>query len=119
MGWIGGLAGNWHTVIQATNPAHLSFNKSIVFGVTACSRSKLAEVLLSTPASVLLLDLSCWPPATPHPTLFIPPCRAKKQLTNTLARSWNGAVGAEMCFLALNGRFLPRKGWASHGGDQG
>eukprot|EP00983_Pelagomonas_calceolata_P004932 161795-Pelagomonas_calceolata.AAC.4 len=63
--------------------------------------------------------LSCCPPAAPQPTMSTTPCRTKNQLNNALFGAlWNGAAGAEICFNAVNGRFLLRKGWASHGGLQ-
>eukprot|EP00983_Pelagomonas_calceolata_P110727 1159706-Pelagomonas_calceolata.AAC.6 len=42
------------------------------------------------------LCCSCCLPAAPDPTLLTPPCRTKKQLSNTLLRSGNGAGGAQI-----------------------
>eukprot|EP00983_Pelagomonas_calceolata_P066830 1149232-Pelagomonas_calceolata.AAC.3 len=42
--------------------------------------------------------------------------RALKQ--ETIPWSWNGAVGAEICYKTENGNFMPRIGWASRGDDQ-
>eukprot|EP00983_Pelagomonas_calceolata_P048459 1141054-Pelagomonas_calceolata.AAC.2 len=36
---------------------------------------------------------------------------------NIPASYLNGAMGAKICQKAVNGRFLPRKMWASHGDD--
>eukprot|EP00983_Pelagomonas_calceolata_P058935 1145695-Pelagomonas_calceolata.AAC.6 len=61
------------------------------------------------------------PAPAAHPLHLIPPslppCRAKNQQPNALFRSWNGAVGAEICLKVINGCFLLRKEWASHGDD--
>eukprot|EP00967_Tisochrysis_lutea_P127337 scaffold216355_cov32-Tisochrysis_lutea.AAC.1 len=59
-------------------------------------RRGMAPALVLLPPFYILSLSSCFPPAALHPTLFIPPCRVKNQLSNALFRFRDGAGGAEI-----------------------